>query len=201
MLIGTSEVLSSIASLEFFYSQAAASSRGWVQSLNLLTTALGAFLMIPLVMAINSDQGTQWLPQNLDTGHLDWYFMVLAAFMAISLVAFVYTAKGYVYVEMDFNGRHKKNDRETTNHHHHRDNTDSDPPHPSFTSLNPHPISNFHPHTSTVHPTHGEYRNNDNHHSITSTSDIELTTTHPRNNSSRDEAANPMLQHTSIVMI
>ena len=157
--------------------------------------------MIPLVMAINSDQGNQWLPQNLDTGHLDWYFMVLALFMAIALVVFIYTAKGYVYVEMDYNGRHKKNDL---------DNTDSDTSHPSFTSLSQHPLSNFHPHTSTIHPApaHGELRNNDNNHSISSTSDIELTL-HPRssssssssNNNNRDEAANPMLQHTPIVMI
>ena len=199
MLIGTSEVLSSIASLEFFYSQAAASSRGWVQSLNLLTTALGAFLMIPLVMAINSNQGNEWLPQNLDTGHLDWYFMVLAVFMAISLVVFVYTAKGYVYVEMDYNGRHKKNDHETTNNHRH-DSADSDTSHPSFSSSSQHPLSHFHIHNNNVHPTHiGDHRANDNNHSISSTSDIELTT-HPHSNS-RDEAANPMLQHSPIAMI
>ena len=100
-LIGGSEVLSSIASLEFFYSQASRRNRGLVQSLNLLTNALGSFVIIPLVLAVNSKRGDEWLPQNIDTGHLDWFFLVLAGVMGASLVAFIYAAKGYRYVDVD----------------------------------------------------------------------------------------------------
>lgn len=107
VLIGASEVLSSVASLEFFYSQAGPRNRGLVQSLNLLTTAVGSFITIPLVLAVNSKPGSEWLPQNIDTGHLDWFFLVLAGVMGASLVAFVYAAKGYQYIGM---GREEGND-------------------------------------------------------------------------------------------
>jgi hypothetical protein len=99
VLIGASEVLSSVASLEFFYSQAGPRNRGLVQSLNLLTTALGSFIIIPLVLAVNSKPGAEWLPQNIDRGHLDWFFLVLAGVMGASLVVFIYAAKGYKYVD------------------------------------------------------------------------------------------------------
>jgi hypothetical protein len=51
-------------------------------------TALGAWLIIPLLYIVNSgDIGRPWIPENIDEGHLDWYFFLLACLMFIDLVS------------------------------------------------------------------------------------------------------------------
>ena len=97
-LIGASEVLASVAALEFFFSQTAPARRGLMQSLNLLTTAVGSFAIIPLVLLVNAQKGAEWLPSNLDFGYLERYFAVLAAIMAASTGAAAYAAARYRYV-------------------------------------------------------------------------------------------------------
>jgi hypothetical protein len=81
------------------------------QSLNLFTNALGSFLVIPVLLLVNSDSsktsllvagvvvtiltlpyysltrtGNEWVPTNLDEGHLDYYFFLLAGLMGLTLV-------------------------------------------------------------------------------------------------------------------
>jgi hypothetical protein len=110
-LVGASEILAAITSLEFFYSQAPISMRSVSQSLNLFTNALGSFLVIPVLLLVNSDSsktsllvagvvvtiltlpyysltrtGNEWVPTNLDEGHLDYYFFLLAGLMGLTLV-------------------------------------------------------------------------------------------------------------------
>eukprot|EP01038_Epipyxis_sp_PR26KG_P011667 gene11667-15622_t len=96
-LIGISEILASITSLEFFYSQAPLAMRSVSQSLNLATTAVGSFLIIPLLLLVNSNPNDEWVPINIDTGHLDWYFFLLAALMLLTMVGFYYLARNYQY--------------------------------------------------------------------------------------------------------
>jgi peptide/histidine transporter 3/4 len=110
--VGASEILAAITSLEFFYSQAPISMRSVSQSLNLFTNALGSFLVIPVLLLVNSDSsktsllvagvvvtaryltlrfansrtGNEWVPTNLDEGHLDYYFFLLAGLMGLTLV-------------------------------------------------------------------------------------------------------------------
>lgn len=72
--------------------------RSVTQSLNLATTALGSFLVIPLLLMVNEANPQQpWVPANLDEGHLSWYFTLLAALMALTLLWFVQLARGYEY--------------------------------------------------------------------------------------------------------
>lgn len=52
-------MLPAAAGLEFFYSQAPLNMRSFTAALNLLTTALGAWLCIPLVYIANSDPNHQ----------------------------------------------------------------------------------------------------------------------------------------------
>jgi hypothetical protein len=61
-LVGASEILAAITSLEFFYSQAPLSMRSVAQSLNLFTNALGSFLVIPLLLMVNADPSTYRTP-------------------------------------------------------------------------------------------------------------------------------------------
>mmetsp|Transcript_53490 Transcript_53490/g.93341 ORF Transcript_53490/g.93341 Transcript_53490/m.93341 type:complete len:657 (-) Transcript_53490:348-2318(-) len=96
-LVGASEILAAITSLEFFYSQAPTSMRSVTQSLNLFTNALGSFSVIPLLLIVNSDSSNEWVPTNLDDGHLDYYFFLLAGLMGLTICVFAYVSKDYVY--------------------------------------------------------------------------------------------------------
>jgi len=110
-LIGTSEVLASVSSMEFFYSQAPPQFRSVVQSFNLATTALGSLVVIPLILIVNSGggdkardspsaqntSGGRWVPEDLNYGHLDSFFFLLAFFMCANCAVLHYTGRGYEY--------------------------------------------------------------------------------------------------------
>eukprot|EP01035_Chromulina_nebulosa_P019152 gene19152-24993_t len=96
-LIGISEILASITSLEFFYSQAPITMRSVSQACNLVTTSLGSLLIVPLVYLVNSNPNDEWLPTNLNNGHVTYYFFVLAAIMTADMAYFYYISKTYEY--------------------------------------------------------------------------------------------------------
>ena len=98
-LIGTSEVLSSITAMEFFFAEAPASMRSLCAALNLSTSALGSLLValtVPLARA--------WLPDDLNKGRLAAYYWVLAAAMLANLALFVAQARAYRYRGGDGDG-------------------------------------------------------------------------------------------------
>eukprot|EP00128_Syssomonas_multiformis_P005370 Colp12_sorted_trinity150504_noHs@20846 len=101
VLIGISEIFASITSLEFFYSQAPHSMRSVSQALNLFTNALGSWLTIPLTLLVNADADSPWIASDVNDGHLDYYFYLLAGLMLIGLAVFVRLAYQFVYVSAD----------------------------------------------------------------------------------------------------
>lgn len=101
VLVGVSEILASVTALEFFYTQAPLPMRSVSQALNLLTTAIGSWLTIPLLYLVNSNPNDEWVPVNLDDGHLDYYFLLLAALMCVNMIYFYYISKDYVYKTQD----------------------------------------------------------------------------------------------------
>jgi peptide/histidine transporter 3/4 len=108
LLVGTSEVLTSITSLQFFYSQAPIAMRSVSQALNLFMTALGSWVIIPLLLLVNANKSDQWVPANLDDGHLDYYFFLLAGLMVLNHIYFGWLSRDYVYIkESDFEALHE----------------------------------------------------------------------------------------------
>ena len=99
ILIGISEIFTSITSLEFFYSQAPTRMRSVSQASNLLTNALGSWLTIPLTLLVNANANHPWIASNIDDGELGYYFYLLAGLMALALLLFSYLSAGYVYVD------------------------------------------------------------------------------------------------------
>ena len=97
-LIGISEILSSVTSLEFFYSQAPVNMISIVQAFNLVTTAFGSWLVIPLILLANCNPDNQWVPINLDDGSLELYFMLLIVIMALTIYCFHKISKNYNYI-------------------------------------------------------------------------------------------------------
>ncbi len=63
------------------------SMRSVSQAFNLVTTSIGSLLIVPLVYAVNSNPNDEWLPINLDDGHVTYYFIVLAFVMILDMVS------------------------------------------------------------------------------------------------------------------
>ena len=90
-LIGASEVLASIGQLEFFYAEAPESMRSLCMALQLVSTSLGSYLSAALLNAVDAvtrAAGHPWVPsKNLDEGHLDYFFALLAGIMLADTLA------------------------------------------------------------------------------------------------------------------
>jgi len=96
MLIGAAEVLASITGLEFAYEEAPPTMRSMVNSIYLLTTALGNYLGLMLVFSVNlASQPRPWIADDLNESHLDLYFFTLASLGFIDLFIFMFIADRY----------------------------------------------------------------------------------------------------------
>ena len=113
VLIGISEIFASITSLEFFYSQAPMSMRSVSQALNLFTNALGSWLTIPLTLLVNCNPNDPWISDNIDDGHLNYYFFLLAGIMTAAYILFCHLCNGFQYVnETELEALNKQCDAE-----------------------------------------------------------------------------------------
>ncbi|KAG6490671.1 hypothetical protein ZIOFF_051981 [Zingiber officinale] len=99
VLVGAAEVFTFIGSLEFFYDQSPDAMRSLCSALWLLTIALGNYLssFIVTVVASITTRGGQigWIPDNLNEGHLDYYFWLLAGLSFLNLLVYVACATRY----------------------------------------------------------------------------------------------------------
>lgn len=100
-LIGCAEVFTFIGQLEFFYEQAPDAMRSLCSALALTTVALGSYLsslLVTIVTAITARNGKYgWIPDNLNYGHIDYFFWLLAVLSVINLGVFILVSKWYTY--------------------------------------------------------------------------------------------------------
>ena len=93
MLVGTSEVFSSVGTMEFFYDNAPATMKSSASALQLLSVCIGSYLSSVLVVVMQwlstLGGGQGFLPPDLDQGRLDLFFMFLAIFMGLNVYVFV----------------------------------------------------------------------------------------------------------------
>lgn len=92
LLIGISEILTSISSYDLFYSEVPESMRSVCQALNLLTTSLGYIV----AGAINSIFSF-WITSDLNDGGLEYIFYVLALLVLFNLLAFIVVSQSFEY--------------------------------------------------------------------------------------------------------
>lgn len=104
-LVGMSEVGSTVGSMELFYQQAPDGMRSTCAALQLLTTGLGSYVAAALVAIIQAITKTGsspgWIADNVNQGHMDYFFFTLAVIMAIVLVGYVFIARAFVYRNQD----------------------------------------------------------------------------------------------------
>ncbi|KAJ4780888.1 Protein NRT1/ PTR FAMILY 8.5 [Rhynchospora pubera] len=100
-LDGTSQVFTLIGQAEFFYSEAPDAMRCLCAAFSLLSSSLGGYLssfLLTLVSYCTSRGGEPgWIPDNLNEGHLDRYFLLIAGLSAVNLLIFVWCALRYTY--------------------------------------------------------------------------------------------------------
>ncbi|VAI90216.1 unnamed protein product [Triticum turgidum subsp. durum] len=96
-VLGAAEVFTSIGMLEFFYDQFPGSMKSLGSALALLAIAGGNYLNSVLLGAVASTTG--WIADNLDQGHLDYFFWFMAGLSVLNLLQFVYCSTRYKSID------------------------------------------------------------------------------------------------------
>lgn len=100
-IIGAAEVFTFIGQLEFFYDQAPDAMRSMCSALSLTTVALGSYLsslLVTIVSHITTRNGSLgWLPDNLNVGHLDNFFWLLAILSLLNFFVYLWITRSYTY--------------------------------------------------------------------------------------------------------
>ncbi|XP_015163861.1 protein NRT1/ PTR FAMILY 8.3-like [Solanum tuberosum] len=98
-ILGASEIFTFIGNLEIFYDQSPNSMRSLCSALSLLSIAMGNYLssfILTVVTSITTQGGKPgWIPNNLNSGHLDYFFWLLAALSFCNFVIYLFCAKMY----------------------------------------------------------------------------------------------------------
>jgi dipeptide/tripeptide permease len=99
LVLAGAEVFCYIAQLEFFYNEAPDTMKSMCTSLALLTVALGSYmssLIYAVVDALTAAAGRPgWIADNLNEGHLDYFFWTMAALCTLNFVVYSAFARNY----------------------------------------------------------------------------------------------------------
>ncbi|GJN05839.1 hypothetical protein PR202_ga23507 [Eleusine coracana subsp. coracana] len=114
-IIGAAEVFTFVGQLEFFYDQAPDAMRSMCSALSLTTVALGSYLstvLVTIVTKITTRNGNiGWIPDNLNRGHLDYFFWLLAALSVANFAVYLVIASWYKYKKTaEYPDAHKGHD-------------------------------------------------------------------------------------------
>lgn len=99
IVIAGAECFAIITQLEFFHGEAPDSMKSMLTAFALLTTALGNYLssaIITLVAGVTRAwRSPGWIPDDLNEGHLDYFYWCLAAISVANFVVYIYFASKY----------------------------------------------------------------------------------------------------------
>ncbi|WOL19548.1 protein NRT1/ PTR FAMILY 7.3-like [Canna indica] len=106
VLIGASEVFMYVGQLEFFNGQAPDGLKSFGSALCMTSIAFGNFfsdLIVTIVMGITGGGGRRpgWIPANLNDGHLDRFYFLLAVLCSVNLVVYMVCAKWYKRIKVE----------------------------------------------------------------------------------------------------
>ncbi|XP_019426813.1 PREDICTED: protein NRT1/ PTR FAMILY 7.1-like isoform X2 [Lupinus angustifolius] len=108
ILVGASEVFMYVGQLEFFNGQAPDGIKSFGSSLCMASISLGNYvssMLVNMVMGITArGQNKGWIPDNLNTGHIDRFFFLLAGLTAFDFVLYLFCAKWYKSINFGDNG-------------------------------------------------------------------------------------------------
>uniref|UniRef100_A0A2N9EY83 Major facilitator superfamily (MFS) profile domain-containing protein n=1 Tax=Fagus sylvatica TaxID=28930 RepID=A0A2N9EY83_FAGSY len=105
VLIGASEVFMYVGQLEFFNGQAPDGLKSFGSALCMTSISLGNYvssLLVTIVMRFSArDNMPGWIPGNLNKGHLDLFYFLLAALTTADLMVYIACAKWYKYIKFE----------------------------------------------------------------------------------------------------
>ncbi|KAJ7942761.1 protein NRT1/ PTR FAMILY 8.3-like [Quillaja saponaria] len=99
MLLGAADFFAYVGRLEFFYNQSPDAMRTLCSAVPLLTAGLGNYLsslILTIVTYLTTKGGKAgWIANNLNEGHLDYFFWFLSGLSTINMLMFILCAKKY----------------------------------------------------------------------------------------------------------
>ncbi|CAL5210360.1 unnamed protein product [Lathyrus oleraceus] len=99
VLIGASEVFMYVGQLEFFNGQAPDGIKSFGSSLCMASISLGNYvssMLVNMIMEFTArGQEKGWIPENLNKGHMDRFFFLLAGIVAFDFVIYLFCANRY----------------------------------------------------------------------------------------------------------
>ncbi|KAJ4701208.1 Protein NRT1/ PTR FAMILY 5.10 like [Melia azedarach] len=101
ILYGVSQAFAMVGFQEFFYDQVPIELRSMGLSLYLSIFGVGSYLSSFLISAIEGVTGgdgqDSWFANNLNKGHLDYFYWLLAGLSAVGLLIYLHFSKSYIY--------------------------------------------------------------------------------------------------------
>ncbi|KAL0007149.1 hypothetical protein SO802_008651 [Lithocarpus litseifolius] len=100
IVTGLVEIFTYVGLQELFYAQMPEAMRSLGAAVYLSVTGIGNFIssaIISMVQAISSRYGEEWLGDNINRAHLDYFYWVLAGLSALNLCIYVWIAMRFVY--------------------------------------------------------------------------------------------------------
>ncbi|KAM7258476.1 hypothetical protein ACFE04_014217 [Oxalis oulophora] len=105
VFIGASEVFMYVGQLEFFNAQTPDGLKSFGSALCMTSISLGNYvssIIVTIVTKISTeDHMPGWIPSNLNKGHLDRFYFLLAGLTAIDLVVYIACARWYKRIKLD----------------------------------------------------------------------------------------------------
>lgn len=99
-ICGLSDTFTIVGLQELFYDQMPEAMRSFGAAAYLSIIGVGSFIssaVISVVQSISSMAGEEWLGDNLNRAHLDYFYWVLAGLSSLSLCVYVWFAMSFVY--------------------------------------------------------------------------------------------------------
>lgn len=105
MLIGASEVFMYVGQLEFFNGQAPEGLKTFGSALCMLSMSFGNYLssiIVTILMKITTQNNMPgWIPEDLNKGHLERFFFLLAGLTAVDFMVYLFYASSYKYIQAE----------------------------------------------------------------------------------------------------
>ncbi|XP_048326197.2 protein NRT1/ PTR FAMILY 5.4-like [Ziziphus jujuba] len=104
IICGVSDALSLVGLQELFYSEMPDSLRSLGAAAYVSVSGLANFVcsaIISLVQGLSSSHGHNWLDDNLNRAHLDYFYWVIAGLSTLNLCAYVWIAMRFVYKKVE----------------------------------------------------------------------------------------------------
>ncbi|KAH1115748.1 hypothetical protein J1N35_009126 [Gossypium stocksii] len=117
--IGASEVFMYVGQLEFFNAQTPDGLKSFGSALCMTSISLGNYvssLLVTMVMKISTeDHMPGWIPGNLNKGHLDRFYFLLAGLTTIDLAVYIACARWYKCIKLEGKGDENDDERGSFN--------------------------------------------------------------------------------------